>query len=177
MITKINMVAKDVVLRVLFQRPEKQFSKRELGREAGYSVRSAIIATRELEEEGLVEVQRAGNTDLVRAKRNREFLEAKRAHNLKSLLESGLVVELEKLAPEAVVLFGSYARGEDTSESDIDVAVVGGVEAEPDLQRFEKELHRRVSLHRIPDPTREEPEFRNTLANGVVLSGYLKVVG
>jgi len=41
-------------------------------------------------------------------------------------LSSGLIALLKDKyeEPEAIVVFGSYARGEDTSESDIDIAVV-----------------------------------------------------
>ena len=43
---------------------------------------------------------------------------------IKRLYSSGLVDEIKKTHPEAIVLFGSVARGEFTEKSDIDLFVI-----------------------------------------------------
>src|SRR3989344_447002 len=57
---------------------------------------------------------------------NHKVMQLKRVENLKLIYESGLADFLEKeFAGATIILFGSYSRGEDTVNSDIDIAVVG----------------------------------------------------
>lgn len=78
--------------------------------------------------------------------------------------------------PECIVIFGSYAKGEDTRESDIDIAVMTAMKEYPQLDIYEADLKRKISLHLIDNIQNEEKDFINTLANGIVLYGYLEVL-
>ncbi len=52
---------------------------------------------------------------------------------------------LKKYHAEKAILFGSYARGEATEESDIDLIIVGGAEFEPtDVFAIAEELNRQL---------------------------------
>lgn len=58
-----------------------------------------------------------------------------------SELEGYIKALLLKYHAEYAVLFGSYARGDATGESDIDVVVIGGVNFKPrDIFAFGEEL-------------------------------------
>lgn len=58
-----------------------------------------------------------------------------------SELEKHIKTLLLKYHAEYAVLFGSYARGDATGESDIDVVVVGGMNFKPrDIFAFGEEL-------------------------------------
>lgn len=106
-----------------------------------------------------------------------KFRKAKKIINLEKIENSGLAEYIdEELRPEAVVLFGSYLEGRDDSESDIDIAVIGGREGKPELEKFGEKLERKIQVVQIENPKEEVPEFRNTLANGYLLQGYLEVV-
>jgi len=71
-------------------------------------------------------------------------------------------------------MFGSYEKGEDTEQSDVDIAVLSNRELKLKLQKFEKKLLRSISIKILPrDKTQKE--FWNTLANGSVLYGYLEL--
>jgi predicted nucleotidyltransferase len=106
-----------------------------------------------------------------------DFREAKKLINLERILDAELIQDLEeRLRPEAIVLFGSYLEGRDDQDSDIDLAVIGGRQKELDLDDFEEKLGREIQITRIESLTEESSEFRNTLANGLVLRGYLQVV-
>ncbi len=76
---------------------------------------------------------------------------------------------------QIINVFGSFARGEDTSKSDADVAVVTNKNKRLDLKRYEAKLGRRLNLYeiRLKECSRE---FLNNLANGIVLYGYLRLV-
>ncbi len=109
---------------------------------------------------------------------NEKFIGLKRSLNLYSLYSSGLLEELEEfyMNPKCIVLFGSYSRGEDTNESDIDIAVISSKEDMPDIGKYENALNRKISIHIIKSIKSEDNNFINTLVNGIVLSGYLDVV-
>jgi predicted nucleotidyltransferase len=78
--------------------------------------------------------------------------------------------------PECIVLFGSYAKGEDMPEvSDIDIAVVTDKKKLPDLHNFQATLGKSISLHLIENIKDQNANFINSLANGIVLSGYMVI--
>jgi len=89
------------------------------------------------------------------------------------LNQTGLIDELEEeTVPESIILFGSYASGEDSSGSDIDIAVINGRKTEINVSEYEKELGRKISIQNI-DLDEADQNFIETLANGIVLRGYL----
>lgn len=114
---------------------------------------------------------------LIQADReNTLFIALKRSRNLYTLYECGLVSYLTELygRPEAIVLFGSYARGEDTEQSDIDVVVITPKKLSCNLDKYEKKLQRKIQVKEL---LKEDipSEFTTTLINGIVLSGYLQL--
>lgn len=105
-----------------------------------------------------------------------KFREVKKIINLEKLENSGIKERLEeKLRPEAVVLIGSFLEGRDDEESDIDLAIINGRNRDVDLRDFEEELGRDIQLTHVENPREENPEFKNSLANGLVLYGYLEL--
>lgn len=99
----------------------------------------------------------------------------KRVNNLGSLYASKLAEYIaNKTMPNAIVLFGSYSRGEDVEESDIDVLVVSK-EKKMDLTHYERKLKRKINVIFEPDILKLKKEFLNNIINGVVIYGYLEV--
>jgi len=175
------MMLKDNVYRVMeifFNAPESKFHIREIARLTGLSAPGVIKIIEKLKNEGLLVSRKEKAVENVWASREEGFLVLKRCHNLRDLNGSGLIRYLKDKyeEPEAIVLFGSYSRGEDESTSDIDVAVVTGKRLDLDLKRFERILKRKVNVHEVLLEEAED-DFLNTLANGIVIGGYLKVVG
>lgn len=67
-----------------------------------------------------------------------------------SEIEAALKFLLKKYHAEYALLFGSYARGEATADSDVDVVIVGGSDFRPrDIFAFGEDL--REMLHRDAD--------------------------
>lgn len=139
------------------------------------SVRSALL---ELEAEGLIAKREESKMTFFSANESSEqFRRRKQLHNLRALHDSGMLAALEEtFRPDAIVLFGSYLHGTDIENSDIDIAIVNGRDTAVDLERYEAALHRTIQIVLVQDPREEQPEFRNTLSNGHVLTGYLAVV-
>lgn len=114
------------VLRVLAG-ADTSFSVREAARIAGVSAPRALEIINHAEERGLVIVERAGQARMCRL--NRQHLAADAIVALVTLRSQileriRLEVESWELQPAHASLFGSVARGEGTSDSDLDVLVV-----------------------------------------------------
>jgi predicted nucleotidyltransferase len=106
---------------------------------------------------------------------NKDYKEYKKIYNHLELLESGISAFLkEKLMPKVIVLFGSYRKGDDTEESDIDLFLECQKE-DLDLSQFEKRLKRKIQLHFKTRFNHYPMELKNNIINGIVLEGYLEV--
>jgi len=176
MLTEDNKIR---ILGLFFEGPNERLHLREVARRVGLSATGAMKILRALEKENLLEKERAAVTVVYRGNYdNEKFIALKRALNLYSLNSSGLVSELVDFfkIPECLVIFGSYAKGEDTRESDIDIAVMTSMKEYPHLDFYEGDLKRKISLHLIDNIKNEEKDFINTLANGIVIYGYLEVL-
>jgi len=136
------------------------------------SVRKAL---KDLEEKDFLKSDKKSKMTFYSPK-GEKFRKAKKLINLEKLEDSGLTELLEKeLRSEAVVLFGSYLEGRDSEDSDIDLAIIGGRDRNLDLSNFKEKLGREIQITRIEKVEDENREFKNALANGLVLQGYLEV--
>lgn len=166
------------ILKLFFDGPNTRLHVREVARRSSLTPRGAQKILKSLYSSGLLCSESTGivsnywgNYD------NEKFLGLKRALNIYSLYSSGLLSALEEsyMNPKCIVLFGSYSRGEDTGNSDIDIAIITSMTEAPDINIYENLLKRKISLQLIEDLKQEDTNFKNTLANGVVMSGYLDV--
>lgn len=167
------------ILKLFFDGPNVRLHIREVARRTGLSPFGAMKILESLEKEGMlvkeptpIVVEYHGNYT------NEKFLALKRSLNLYGLYTSGLVSALIDFynVPECICIFGSYAKGEDIKESDIDLAIVTSIKKLPDLGAYEEKLKRKISVHLVKDVKKEDAGFINSLANGIVLYGYLEVV-
>lgn len=167
---------KQDVLEQFFRRPRHRFQLRELSRETNVSTPSIKNYLQEFKQENLVEEVEEGVYKGYRAKLLEEFKLQKRLYNVEKLHEMGIVEEIEeKCVPDAIVLFGSAAEGEDIEESDIDLLVVAK-EKELDLEDYEHKFNREINITFMTEQElKQNKELSNSVANGIVLSGYLVV--
>lgn len=171
------MIGKNSVLRVtdiIFNSPTREFHARELSRLSGLSIFAVLEALKRLSKDGIISVSKKGNLKIAKASNSKSFIRAKRIRNLEKLYSSGLVDHLLHSygTTEAIVLFGSYGRGDDIEKSDIDIAIITDDHKEQDLGKFEKILSRKISLHEIKLKEINKG-FHNSLINGIVLEGAL----
>ena len=175
MLTKDNNYK---VIGLFFASPEKEFHIRQISRMTGLSAPGVAKIVSRLKKEGLLSSRKNGMVQDVFAAKTGKFLLLKECHNFLSLHESGLVGFLRDSyeEPEAIILFGSFAKGEDTSKSDVDIAIITDKRQALDLKKFEAKIGRNISIYEVRlDECRKD--FLNNLANGRVLHGYLKLVG
>ena len=166
------------VMEYFLKHPLESIHLRELARRTQFSPAGARKILKKLTRQKLLLEQKVGN--LLQYKANTDspdWLPIKRAYNIFALHKSGLAEALIAAYedPQAVIVFGSYARGEDTEKSDIDIAVISTKEVEVNLAKYEKVLARKINIMAI-DMKETKREFKNNLANGVVLHGYVTLI-
>src|SRR3989344_8397437 len=129
-----------VVLDEILDNPTKEFHARELSRKTNLSIFSVLEAIKKLSKEDFISVKKKGNMKIVKASHSTEFIRTKRIRNLEKLYDCGIVDYLNESyqKPGAIILFGSYSRGDDIENSDIDIAIITKDHKEPNMEKFEK---------------------------------------
>jgi predicted nucleotidyltransferase len=97
-------------------------------------------------------------------------------YNLQKVWDSKLVEYInQKYSYPAIVLFGSYATGRDSADSDVDIAIFTENKTKISLTKFEKQLNRKIQVFEVEmdEMKKNNPELLNSMLNGIVLSGEL----
>ena len=165
------------VLELFFDDPDSFFHIREIARRVKLHPNTVLHDVHLRVKDGLLIKRRTRAVVEVSANRDApQYYSLKRLYNLRQIYLSGVVDFLYKEygAPEAMVLFGSYSRGEDTLRSDIDLAIITKRSLNLDVQPYEKLLKHTIQLHEI-DLQKVGKNFITNLANGIVLKGYLNI--
>ena len=160
---------------IFFENPSREFHLRELSRLLKFSMPTIISVTNILSREKLIIKVKEKVLTKAMAMANREnidFTRHKRLYNLERIYASGIVDFLSNAYnhPKNIILFGSFSRGEDTENSDVDIALATHKKMDLDFAKCEKILGRKVSIHEI-DLDKINDEFKANLANGMVLEG------
>ena len=170
------------VAELIFNYPNRTFYIRLLEKETGFSTTAIISAIQELEKYMIVKIEKTRLTTNVKADLESEsYSFYKLVFNLYRLKRYGFVDQLKNIFsnPEAIALFGSFAKGEDIEESDIDILIITKNKEPEDLdtllKTFQEELKRKINIHVLDSLQKSSAEFKNAVANGIVLHGYLKV--
>ena len=157
--------------------PEGGFSLREVSRKAKIAPTSVKKYLKELEKEGFITRTRSrqGFPVYYANRENERYVFYKRINTLSTIYESGLIDYLYKAClPDAIVLFGSAARGEDTKGSDIDLFLLCK-EKKIELHQFEKNTGRSINILFSENFDSLSSELKNNILNGIKLKGYIKV--
>ncbi|MBI3034443.1 nucleotidyltransferase domain-containing protein [Candidatus Woesearchaeota archaeon] len=187
---KLRKVSPEEVLTVyhrvmtwFFAYPAEDFTLNELHTSVGMAKTTAREAVNLLLKDGFLDIKTIGRLWRIRANPKHEYFYTKKiAYNLAMVYESRLLDQINKNHPNslAVVLFGSYRKGDDIPESDLDIAVeiLGG---EPIkvmelgvISQFGYRQNVKVNLHVFSRNKIDLNVFSN-IANGIVLQGFLEV--
>ena len=168
---------------VLFRYPEKEFSLSDLAKIAGVAKANIGSILLDFQKAGLVIIEKLSNIWRIKANHaSLLYTRSKIVHNLNSVYSSGLVDFLMDYFknPKAIVLFGSFRKGEDLSRSDIDIAIESDEAKEyqtlglRELSGFENILGRKIQIHLFNRKSVDAGVFNN-IANGILLWGFLEV--
>src|SRR3989338_5022893 len=140
------------VLELFFEDPEATLHIREIARQTKVHTNTVSKTMNLLVKEGLFikKITKA----VIEVTPNREsllFMRLKKLFNLRKIYLSGIVDELNKEygVPEAIILFGSYSRGEDTKRSDVDITVITKRTLNADWSKYRSIFKREIQIHEI----------------------------
>src|SRR3989338_1241656 len=173
----------DKLLLRFIREPERAFHVRELAQIVKKYPTTTSKYLKTYQKNGILVFERKLNHLLFKANTNSPlFKEIKRTQNIRQLQKSGFITYLKEQyhEPEAMILFGSYAKGEDGPRSDIDLLIITPLKKEQELKRFEKRLGRPIQLflksrEDIEKMKVKNKELLNNWINGVVVEGYWEV--
>lgn len=165
---------------VFFNEPIKPHYLIEISKKSKLAHTSVKRNLNELKKQGIIieTVEKKGKRKFPYFKsniENKEYKKFKKIYNLIKLEESGIIDYIkDRLMPKSVIVFGSYSKGEDIEESDIDI-FVETKKQEIQVSEYEKKLKRKVELHFKENFDDYPNELKNNIINGIVLYGYLEV--
>ena len=165
------------VLNIFLDDPQREFHLREIARIAKISPSTSKRALDELKKIELIKEERKANLRIFSAeKESQTFKELKKIINLEWIKKRKLVENIVDESTISVVLFGSFAQGTNTKESDLDVLVItskrklvkikelNGVE----VQLIQKTLKEFRELEK-----KDNPFYREIISTGIALYGRM----
>jgi len=178
--------ANEAYLKVLywfFSYPNEKFGLNELSAELKISKTTAKSVVTRLVDEGFLNKDVIGKIWRISCDPNSVYNKSRKvSYNLSMVIESDIIKEIHKLTknPRAIILFGSYRKGDDTENSDLDIAVE--VLDNEDLKikqlgiinKFGYRQNVVVNLH-IFSRNKIDLNLFSNIANGIVLEGFLEV--
>jgi len=164
------------ILNELFRNPTTQFYGKEMAEKLNVSKTAISYAVRDLAKMDLIKLEKKFLLSIKLNRENKETFDLKRLYNLKNIYFSNLINNLsDKLPGATIVLFGSYAFGEDTEDSDIDIAIIGYKEKSIDTTKEEKNMKRKIQLHFFEEFDKIKENLKENIINGIVLKGHIKL--
>lgn len=162
--------------------PERDFTFNEICRATGTSktVAKQVIEAF-LKKEFITRTVLGKLWRLATRAESEEFRRTKIAFNLQQIYSSGIVETIKKVYPSlrAIILFGSFRKGDDISTSDLDIAIELPGNFELNIEDFQKikvgyRENVQVRLHFFCRRKIDLNVFAN-ITNGIVLDGFLEV--
>jgi predicted nucleotidyltransferase len=133
----------------LFTHPEESFFVRQMAMILGEDPTNVSREMAKLEELGLLRSKRNGNLKHFKAEQQCPFFEELKGLVLKTTGVAGRIrLSLNKLAGiEFAFIYGSYAKGEEKADSNVDLLIIGDVDMDrldSNLGKLEKMLGREI---------------------------------
>lgn len=174
---------KQKIMEIFFRFPDKEFSLSEIARLSKVAKSNINPILNEFHKLEFIEIIKLANLWRIKAKQdNWNFMNSKIVYNLNFIYQSGLVKFLVNhyKNPKAIILFGSFRKGDDITSSDIDIAIESKdvndyqIISLKELSQFEKVIERKIQIHLF---NREKIDIHlfNNIANGIILWGFLEV--
>jgi predicted nucleotidyltransferase len=166
-----------------FAYPETKITLTELSKKLVISKKTASKIVNELAKEGFLVIEKIGKSWAIYCNQEHIFNRTlKISYNLSLIYGSGIIAEIYKKIGnlKAIILFGSYRKGDDISKSDLDIAieVIGKDEMKiMNIGTISKLGHRKdvpVNLYVFSRSKIDSNMFAN-IANGIVINGFLEV--
>lgn len=155
----------------------EELSQREIAGLLKVSPTAVANSLKLLIKSNLIAIKKTKNINFVGLNRDeKKSIELKRVENLRNIYLSGLLDYLEEnLTGGTIILFGSYARGEDVKSSDVDIAVIERKEKSLKLEEFELALNREINAQFYNSWKEIHKHLKNNILNGILLAGSVNL--
>ena len=167
------------VLRLLYVKAGISLNQRQISKILEVTQPAIMKALPQLEKDNLIKIKQDKETKRWSIELNRDYhivIQLKRADNVRQIYETGLADFLEKeFAGATIILFGSYSKGEDIINSDIDIAVIGRRDKQIDLSVYEKKLERKININFYESFKSIHKNLKENLCNGIILVGGVEL--
>lgn len=173
---RINI--KEKIKEFFFINPTSKLRVRQIERKIKIPLPSVIRYVKELEHEKILNKEVISGISTYSADRSSQtYLIEKRAFNLKQIFISGLIdYFVNEYSNPVIVLFGSYSKGEDTENSDIDLYIETRKKQTFNLEKFEKILKRKIQVFNHKNIKEiSNLNLANNIINGITLNNFLEV--
>lgn len=173
------------VLKILFEDSYRTYHIRLLAKLTGLNPNTIITITNKLEKQELLSKNKDPEINKININANNansKFILKKKFYNINKILNSNLIEFLEqKLAHPTIILFGSQAKAENRTDSDIDIFIIGDIKKELDLSKFEEILGSEIQVFihtkkEFEKLKKTNIELINNVLNGYILNGFLEVL-
>lgn len=173
---KFTIVEQELFSLLCLKAGEKM-SQREIAGILKISPTAVAKALRKITGKKLAKVEKTKTINFVSFDREEPIaIELKRVENLKNVYLSGLSDYLEeKLAGSTIILFGSFSKGEDAKNSDIDIAVIGRKDKMLEIEPYEKMLNRKININFYDSWKSIHEHLKNNILNGIILHGSVEL--
>ena len=164
------------IMELFFEEPAKNFQLRETSRMTGIAVTSTKKYLHELEKEGMLRKNKETLYPSYSANETSRLFKIQKMQSMMLKIYASELIDFleDQLHPTCIILFGSVRKGEYTKKSDIDI-YIQSTEQELTLTEYEKKLRHKISIIFEPRIQDLSEELFNTVVNGIILSGYLKI--
>ena len=171
------------ILELFFNSPSREFHIREAAKITGINPMTTSKYLEEFRKSGiLIKNKERGHVLYSANAEDRIFRQEKIHYNVIRMLKSGMInfIEKEMNYPECIIIFGSFAKGENIPTSDIDIFILSADKRKMPMESFEDKLGAKIQLFihskkEFERMKRDNKGLFNNIANGIKLSGFLEV--
>ena len=165
-----------------FSFPNKEMSLNDLAENVEISKTTAKKIVNFFVEKGFLKKEILGKTwRLTCNQQHSDNVRIKIPFNLLTIYESNILDKIHEIVPNsrAIILFGSYRKGDDTEESDVDIAVevLDNKEVKiVDLGKIDINYRKKVQVNlHVFSRNKIDLNLFSNIANGIILEGFLEV--
>ena len=155
------------------------YNQREIALALKVSPTAVAKSLKILWKEGIIELKKDKNTkprEISLNFQNNKVFFIKRVENLRAVYESGLAEFLfDNFPGTTIILFGSYSLGEDSSNSDIDIAIIGASQKKTDLSPYEGKLKKKIIIQFFDNFDKINKNLKENILNGIILKGSVRL--
>lgn len=166
------------ILKIYFENSLEEYSVRDIAKLSKIAPSTASKVIKDLKNKKIIKVRKYKNILLSKANVESElYKDIKRFYNIQKLKNSGLIKKINEIYNyPTIILFGSYSKGEDVPNSDIDLAIFTDNKKNlQDINKFEKILRKELQIFYINEKFFEKnTELVNNMINGTIIQGAVK---